>query len=406
MLKDFFKLSFGNLRHRGLRSWLTIIGIFIGIAAVVSLISFGAGLRTAVMGQFGTLSVDTLTIQNKGTGFGPPGSTVVEKLTDKDVRIIEGVTGVDKVISRIIRVGSLEYNGIAGFGYSADIPEDKEDREFVYENLDFKETAEGRFLESGDDGKVLLGNGFLESTDFKKEFSVGKKVKINGYEFEIIGFAEKSSNFQLNNIVFLLTSDMEKVMGIEDEIDMILVQVQDKDRIADVASELERKLRNDRKEDLGEETFTVETPIQALDSVNTILDIINLIVIGIAGISLFVGGVGIANTMYTSVVERTREIGIMKAVGAKNSAITWIFLIEAGLLGLVGGVVGAAIGLSVALGIASVANSALGGALFIVDIDYMLLLGAVGFSFCVGVISGVLPAIQASKLNVVEALRS
>ena len=94
MLKDYFLLALKNLSKRGLRSWLTILGIFIGIAAVVSLISLGGALRTAVIGQFGTLSVDTLTIQNKGTGFGPPGSTVVEKLNEHDVKIIESVDNV------------------------------------------------------------------------------------------------------------------------------------------------------------------------------------------------------------------------------------------------------------------------------------------------------------------------
>ena len=131
----------------------------------------------------------------------------------------------------------------------------------------------------------------------------------------------------------------------------------------------------------------------------------NAIVIGIAMISLLVGGIGIANTMYTSVLERTKEIGIMKAVGAKNSDILWIFLIESGLLGLVGGIVGAGIGLGGAIGISSIANQSIGGELFIVSPDYFLLICSVLFSFIVGIISGVLPAFQASKLNVVEALR-
>jgi len=140
--------------------------------------------------------------------------------------------------------------------------------------------------------------------------------------------------------------------------------------------------------------------------VNNVLNIINVIVIGIALISLFVGGVGIANTMYTSVLERTKEIGVMKAIGARNSDIMWIFMIESGLLGLVGGIVGALMGLGGAMLAANLANQALGNDLFIVSVDYVLLFGAVGFSFFVGIISGVLPAIQASKLNVVEALRS
>jgi putative ABC transport system permease protein len=404
MIKDYFLLAFGNLRHRGLRSWLTILGVFIGIAAVVSLISMGQGLETAIMGQFGGLAVDILDVQNKGVGFAPPGSTVIEKLTDHDVQIIEGVQGVEKAIPRLVRVGSLEYNGIAGFGYATDLPENEEYREFLYDRFSF-EAEEGRLLRTGDTGKILLGNSFLETDDFGKDFRVGKTVKINDENFEIVGFLEQSSNFQFNSLVLMMNNDLEELLDIEDEWDLIAVQVTDKDDIEFVAEEIERKLRSDRGEKEGEETFSVETPAQSLEAVNNVLNIINLIVIGIAAISLFVGGIGIANTMYTSVVERTKEIGIMKAVGAKNKDILYVFLIESGLLGLVGGIAGALIGLGGALAISGIANQALGADLFQVAISYPLLIAAVSFSFFVGVTSGILPAIQASKLNVVDALR-
>jgi len=405
MIKDYFSLAFGNLRHRGLRSWLTILGVFIGIAAVVSLISMGQGLQTAITGQFGSLSVDTLTIQNKQTGFAPPGSAVVEKLNDRDLNIIENVRGVDFVIPRLIRVGKLEYNGVSGFGYGTDIPEEKKAREFIYNTFD-AEAEEGRLLGEGDKGKIMLGNFFLETEEFGKPFQVGKKVLINNKEFEIVGILKRSSNFQLNVVVFFMNDDLEELFNTGGkEYDLIVAKIQNKNEIESVAEEIERKLRNDRNEKIGEESFTVETPLQSLKAVNNILNIINIIVIGIAAISLFVGGVGIANTMYTSVIERTREIGIMKAIGATNKDVLYIFLIESGLLGLVGGIVGAIIGLGVALGASSVASQALGAGLFQVVISYPLLIGAVSFSFFVGIISGILPAIQASKLKVVDALR-
>jgi len=405
MIKDYFSLSFGNIKTKGLRSWLTVLGIFIGIAAVVSLISLGAGLKMAVLGQFGGLAVDVLDVQNKGVGFAPPGATVIEKLNDDDLKIIEGVNGVEKVIPRLIRVGKLEYNGIAGFGYGTDIPEEKEDMEFIYERFEM-DAEEGRLLKIGDTGKVMMGNSFLNSEDFGKPFAVGKKVMVNDEEFEIIGFTEKSSNFQLNSVLFFMRNDLANLMDTEGEYDLFAVQVEDKDKIEDVAEAIAEDLRRDRKEKLGEETFTVETPLQSLSAVNDILNIINIIVIGIAMISLFVGGVGIANTMYTSVLERTKEIGVMKAIGARNSDIMWIFLIESGLLGLVGGIVGALMGLGGAILVSNLANQALGNDLFIVSVNYALLFGAVGFSFVVGILSGVFPALQASKLNVVDALRS
>lgn len=406
MLTDYFSLAFNNLRKRGLRSWLTILGIFIGIAAVVSLISLGAGLKAAVYEQFGGLAVDMLTIQNKGTGFGPPGATVVEKLNEHDYDILKNIRGVNRVIPRLVRVGSLEYNGVAGFGYAVDVPEDKDDREFIYKSFEF-EAEVGRLLEPGDYGKVLLGNYFLGSDDFGRDFEVGKKVKINKEEFEIVGILKKTSNSQLDRMAFIEHEDLVDISnGVRGEYDLFAVQVEDKNQIEDVAARIEEKLRDDRNEDVGEETFSVETPLQSLNAVNNILNIINLIVIGIACISLFVGGVGIANTMYTSIIERTKEIGVMKAIGAQNQDVLWVFLIESGLLGLVGGIAGALIGLGGAIGVSNIANSALGSDLFIIAISYPLIFGAIGFSFLVGIISGVLPALQASKLNVVEALRS
>jgi len=119
--------------------------------------------------------------------------------------------------------------------------------------------------------------------------------------------------------------DFKEILDIGDEYDLIAAQVEDQDEIVDVAKKIEDELRENRKEEIGEESFSVETPLQAFSAVSTILNMINLIVVGIAMISLFVGAIGIANTMYTSVLERTREIGIMKAIGAKNSDIMWIF---------------------------------------------------------------------------------
>jgi putative ABC transport system permease protein len=404
MISDYFSLAFNNLRKRGLRSWLTIFGIFIGIAAVVALISMGQGLQAAVTAQFGSLSVDRLTIQNKGTGFGPPGSTVVEKLNDHDLDILESVRGVDKVIPRLIRVGSLEYNKISGFGYAADIPEEKELADLVYSSMGVG-IEQGKLLEDGDQGKILLGNYFLETEDFEKPFSVGKPIKINGEDFEIGGFLEKSSSFTVNSIVFMLNDDLENLLDIENEYDVIDVLVEDKDEIEDIAEEIKRKLRADRDEDIGEESFSVETPLQSLEAINEILNVVNIIVIGIAAISLIVGGIGIANTMYTSILERTREIGGMKAIGAQNKDVLMIFLIESGMLGLVGGIVGALAGVGISIGIVEVANQALGEGLFKIIISYPLILSAIAFSFFIGILSGILPAIQASKLNVVDALR-
>ena len=356
MIKDYFSLAFGNLKHRGLRSWLTILGVFIGIAAVVALISLGNGLQEAITGQFASLDVDKLIVENSGTGFGPPGSTVIKKLNEHDLKLIESVNGVDEVIPRTIRVVKVNYNEIVGFEYIVDIPENSKQIDIILDSFNV-ELEEGRFLTEEDGGKIVLGNDFLENgkNRFGKEIHVGSKIEIQGEEFEVVGILEKGSSFQVNSVVFMTNSDLKNLLNIDDEIDLLVVQVSDKDEIQKVASEIERKLRDDRNLKVGEEDFSVQTPLQAVAGVNTVLNIVNLIVVGIAGISLLIGGIVIANTMYTSVLERTREIGVMKAVGAKNKDVMFIFLIESGMLGLVGGIVGALFGLGLAFFISSLA---------------------------------------------------
>ena len=403
MIKDYFFLALGNLKHRGLRSWLTMLGIFIGIAAVVSLISLGSGLQEAVTSQFGTLSLDILTVQNAQTGFGPPGSTVIKKLNEHDVEVLEEVNGVRVVVPRLIRVASVEFNKARRFEFMASIPENTNQKDLVYSELKVS-TEFGRLLESGDKGKVVLGSGF-SSERFGKELRVGSIIKINGENFEVIGILEPSGSFIINEAILMMEDDMEGLLNIDDEIDLIVIQVEDKNKIGDIAEEVRRKIRDDRNLKEGEEDFTVQTPDQSLEGINTILSIINYIVIGIAALSLIVGGVGITNTMYTSVLERTKEIGVMKSIGAQNKDILMIFLIESGLLGLVGGIIGALIGLGLAFSVSSAAGQFLGGIDIKIVFSYPLLIGSVLFSFLVGILSGLLPAIQASKLKPVEALR-
>ena len=381
-----------------------MVGIFIGIATVVGLISLGQGLQTAVTGQFATLSTDKLTIQNAGTGFGPPGSTVIEKLNEHDLKVIEGVKGVEYTIPRLIRIIKVEYNEVGQFKYIGDIPDDSALADIVYKAGDL-EVKEGRLLKPGDSGKVVIGSNIAKKEEFGKAIEVGKKINIQGKDFEVVGILKKGSSFQVNDVVMMLTNDMKNLLDIGDEIDMIIAQVEKPKEIKDVGDRIEKAMRKDRNLDLGEEDFSVQTPLEAVSAVNSVLTSINLVVVGIAMISLIVGGIGIANTMYTSVLERRREIGTMKAIGAKNSDILWIFLIESGLMGLVGGLIGVAIGLGMALSVASSANSYFGLEIITVDISIPLIITAIIFSFSIGVLFGVIPSYQASKLKPVDALR-
>jgi len=186
---------------------------------------------------------------------------------------------------------------------------------------------------------------------------------------------------------------------------MIVAQAnlgEDPEKIAD---DITKELRRERNVQEGKEDFTVETPNQLAESFNVILDIVQIVLIGIAGISLLVGGIGIMNTMYTTVLERTKEIGVMKAMGARNSHILYLFVVESGLYGLGGGIVGVLIGISIAKLVEAIFIAVLGPALLSVEISWPLLVSTLLFSFIVGCLSGIAPARVAAKMHPVDSLR-
>ena len=404
MLKDFTILAVDNLKHRGIRSWLTMLGIFIGIATVVALISLGNALQHGITGQFSSLGADRLIVQNAETGFGPPGSTAVKKLTSHDLDLVRSVPGVEIAVPRFIRTANTVFNKAANFGYISDLPNDKAEAEMVYSTLNLN-VASGRPLEYNDRGKVLLGNDYSKDSIFGKPVGVGDTILIQGKSFKVVGILEQSSSFIFNGISIIPNKDLKEILNLGDEIDTIGIKVTSKDIVEQVANEITNKMRRDRNEKPGEEDFSVQTPTQALQSVNTILGIINLIVVGIAAISLVVGGIGIANTMYTSVLERTKEIGTMKAVGAQNKNILSIFILESSFLGLAGGVIGAIIGLGFAFLISFITHKYSTAMGLDVIISWPLLISSITFALAVGTLSGILPAMQASKLKPVDALR-
>lgn len=401
---QYIRLATSNLTHRGLRSFLTLLGIFIGIAAVVALISLGNGLQNAITGQFATLSADRLLIQNAGDAFGPPGAGSIAKLTEHDKKLVEGVSGVTRVLSRYVRIARMDFNKVAGFQFVSSLPIEKDD--FNYFIASFKlEAQEGRMPEAGERGTIVIGSGFKEST-YGKPLKVGTTVTLQGVPFKITGILKKTGSFQFNTAIFMGEDDLKKIFNIENQIDFLVAQVADLNQVDKVAEALKRTLRKDRHEKEGSETFSVESPLQALSAINTILIGINAVIAGIAAISLIVGGVGIANTMYTSVLERTKEIGTMKALGAHNKDILKVFITESALLGLVGGIGGALLGLGLAFGVSGIASRALGGINLAVTISYPLITLAILFALILGLLAGTIPAIQASKLNTVEALRA
>ena len=406
MLKDFFIFSVKNLGKRRLRSWLTMIGIFIGIAAVVSLIGLGEGLRVAITSQFGFLGTDVLSIQAAGLALaGPPGTSSPNPLDDKLVEKIEKLSGVDSAINRFLETCAIEFNNkqIIGMAMSVPLGEGRK----VMERMVNLEVESGRVLRDGDGKKILLGNNFKEDNTFGKGVVVGDSLLINGMKFEVVGILKKKGSFLFDGAV-LINEDtlLDHIREKDDEVNIIAAKVKDQNEIEKVKENIEKLLRKERGVKKGEEDFQVDSPQNMLDSLNSTLYAIQIFIVIIALISLLVGGIGIMNTMYTSVLERTKEIGIMKSIGAKNSMIFGLFFIESGLLGMVGGIIGIALGLAFAYGLAAAGRAVLGVDLIQAHVSMFLIIGSLTFSFLMGTIFGVLPAIQASKLNPVDSLRS
>lgn len=403
MKKDYLVLAFGNLKHRGLRSWLTILGIFIGIAAVVALISLGQGLENGIEKQFESLGKDKIIIEPRT--MGPPGSVTSESLilTSKDLEYIGDIDGVEWAMGYLVKTGQAKFKDESAIGFGIGVnPEDFE----VGLDLQGVGIVDGRALKDGDKFKVVLGyDHSIEGKIWEEGITVGEKIEIENQEFKVAGIIEKVGNPFDDGAIYIPKETLREVLNVGDEESQIIVKVSDGEDVNEVAEEIKRRLIKFRDEKEGQETFTVSTSEQLLNSFKDILGIVQAVLVGIAVISLFVGGIGIMNTMYTSVLERTKEIGIMKAVGAKNSDILYIFLIESGCLGLVGGVIGVLLGSGLAKGVEYVAVNMLGTNLLQASLDITLISAALVFSFLVGTISGVFPAMRAAKLKPVDALR-
>ncbi len=403
MIKDYFALAYQSARHRKIRSWLTMVGIFIGIAAVVALVSLSSGLQGAIAQQFAQLGSDKLIISSAESGFGPPGTGVNNPLTINDKDVIGKVNGIDLAIGRLVRVVRLEFNNENKFTYAVTHPEEKEEIDLAVEANNY-EAAQGRLLQKSDQFQVMVGSGFAENF-FDEEIEVRDKIKIQGNSFEVVGFMKKTGNPQADSYLVIPEDTLRDLLDIEDEYDIIPAQMSAGANPDLVAERVYKDLRRHRDVEEGKEDFQVETPQNILDTLNNILIVVQGVLVGIAAISLIVGGIGIMNTMYTAVHERTREIGIMKALGARNKNISLLFLIESGFLGFFGGLIGVTLGYLISKSVEIIAFQIYESALIQAQFSPFLMIGMLMFGFSVGAISGVFPARQAAKMQPVEALR-
>lgn len=403
MIKNYLVIILGGLRHRKLRSWLTMLGIFVGIAAVVSLISLGQGLQAAVSEQFQQMGTNKIMVSPGGSSYGAFGGELSsEKLTDRDYDVIQRVRGVDKVAKMTYKTSKVEFQNEVKYPFIIGMPTD--DTSEVFEEMNAIDLAEGRNLEGSDRYKVIVGDLVAKGELFDKKVRLRDRIKIQDQEFKVVGVFAPIGNPQDDKQIYIPYDTAVDLFDIDD-ISMLIVQTEDGVNVNEVAENIKKELRDYRNVEEGEEDFMIQTFEQVLKSFQTVFSIVQAVVIGIAAISLLVGGIGITNTMYTSVLERTKDIGIMKAVGAKNSDIMKLFLIESGMLGLVGGSIGIIIGFSLSK-IVEVAIIKLYNIVYLkAYFSWYLIVGALAFSFLVGSISGVMPARTAAKMKPVDALR-
>jgi putative ABC transport system permease protein len=405
MLKDYFKLAWENITHRKIRSWLTIIGIVIGIAAVVALISLGQGVKKVITNEFEKIGTDKIFVM-PGSGFNPD-TKGISPLTEYDMNIIRRTKGVNEVAGMYYKAGRVLYDKELYIVTIIGMPLD-ETTKLLDEawNLEY---IDGRPLKSGDKYQIVIGHDVAHGKILGKNVNIGDKIEIEGQKFAVVGEIKAMGDPSVDSGIIMPQKISWEIFnattssgGEEAE---IIVRVETSENPDAVAENIKRELRRSRGQKEGEEDFSVQTTEQLMESFDIILSALTAIVIGIAAISLFVGGVGIMNTMYTSVLQRTNEIGVMKAIGARNSHILTIFLIESGMLGLIGGVIGLLIGMGLSSLIAFIGRNFLNTMLLYAYFPVYLIVGALLFAFVVGCASGILPAIQASKQNPVDALR-
>jgi len=405
MISDYFRLAVGNLFHRKLRSWLTVLGIFIGIAAVVALISLSQGMNDAISNIFSGLGSDRVLVMPKGM-FGPPGTASSQAiLTQKDLDVIKKINGVKEADGQLSRILPSQFAGQTKYPIVTGIPTDQ--GLSVFTSISQFDVVEGRMLKGGDKFKAVVGYELTKTTGgtFKKPVLVGKTISIDGQDFDVVGVRKALGSALFDTQIIVPRDALREITGIQDELSVIEAIGNQGASLDDIASSIKKDLRRSRNLKEGNEDFQVQTPEQLMQTVNSILGIIQAIIIGIAGISLVVGGIGIMNTMYTAVLERTNEIGTMKAIGAKNSDILTIFLVESGLLGLIGGGIGVAAGMLLSKGVEIGTEIAFNSVLIRASFPWWLILGALAFSFVIGTLSGIVPAYQASRMEPVASLR-
>jgi putative ABC transport system permease protein len=424
-LQKSFQLAWNILIHSKLRSWLTIIGIIIGIAAVVSIVSISIGAQQQLESRLGNLGANILTVtpgfsrargvmgfeggggdfqlQTESRGGSSSSTSETKNLTARDVNVIKNIANVDYVMGTVSSEGAMTYSS-----KTANVRVSGVD-ELIWKDITTETLLSGRFLTSGDSYSIVIGSNLATSTF--DNIALNSKVTIEGESFKVVGILNGGNSVYMP---IQTARDIFDDIGPQ-EFDSISVKIEDVSISNETVNTITSKLMMSRgilKE--SEKDFTVSNPSAMQETFKQTTSTMSIFLGAIAAISLIVGAIGIANTMFTSVLEKTKEIGIMKAIGARNKDILRIFLLNAGMIGLVGGIGGIILGVIGSGIIGSMVSSASGTAGGAGGLSRMLgntavtpglLIGALFFAIIIGMIAGAIPAYRASKLKPVDALR-
>ena len=401
----YLKMGLNMLLHSKLRSWLTIIGIVIGIGSVVGIVSLGDAMQANIQSRLAEMDLTKITISPGYTTAssnmrGPPGmeggTSTDAELTDDDLDALQGLEGIRYIAGEISGREEVKYAGeTATLSITGVDPQ-------VWKYMTTLETQSGRLLEPSDKYVAVIGSDIAGET-YDQDIGVNQVITINNKSVRVVGVLEEKGEGDDSKIYMPINGAVDLIEDAEDNVfDTITVKARSEDLVDGLMEDIEDKLMISRhiiQED--DRDFSVTASKSLAESVTEMTSTMTLFLGAIAAVSLLVGSVGIANTMFTSVLEKTKEIGTMKAIGAKNRDILMIFLFNSAMVGLVGGILGVMLGWVVSYGLQSMMGDIASGG----GVSTSLMIEGLALAIMIGVISGVVPAYRASKLKPVDALR-